>query len=131
MKILRLLPLIVALAAATLPAVTASAAGKTPAVTIDQALKAAEDYLQQHGAAADHQIISITLEAASLGATYWYAHWSPAITDGGKRQLGLRVDMDGSVTLIVSGSSGAGSGGSSADYDPPVGQRPQGARNMR
>ena len=129
MKILRLLPLVLALALAS--TVTASAAGKTPSVTIDQALKAAEDYLQQHGAAADHQIISITLEAASLGATYWYAHWSPAITDGGKRQLGLRVDMDGSTTLIVSGSSAApGSGGSSADFDRPVGQRPEGARNL-
>jgi len=127
MKPLRLLALILALATTRL---TASAADKAVSLPIDQALKIAQDYLEQHGAAADHQIISITLEAAALGTTYWYAHWSPAISDGQKRQIGMRIDMDGTTTLFVHGSSAVASGGNTADFDPPVGQRRQGARNL-
>jgi hypothetical protein len=128
MKTFRPLVFLLALAAIALPA---SAADKSGSLPIDQALKIAMDYLQQHGAAANHQIIGITMEAAALGSRYWYAHWSPAIDDNGKKQVGMRIDMDGTATLFVTGSSPAGSGGTGGGYDKPIGQRPQGARNMR
>jgi len=120
MKNLRLLSLLLAFA---FPALTTLGADKTPTLAIDQALKIAQDYLDQHGAASDHQIISLSLQAATIHSVYWYAHWQPAIVDGQKKDLGLRINMDGSTAVMETGPSGG--------YDPPVGQRPQGARNMR
>jgi hypothetical protein len=121
MKHLRLLLLLLAFAAST---VTASAADKTPTLPIDQALKIAQDYLTQKGAATDHQIISITLEAAGVSKLFWYAHWQPAIAgdENQKKVTGMHIDMDGSTSLVVTGPTGG--------YDPPVGKRPYGARNI-
>jgi hypothetical protein len=127
MKTFRPFLLLLALTASTL---TASAADKSGSLTIDQALKIAQDYLQQHGAAADHQITAITMEAATMGTRFWYAHWSPPIDENGKKQIGLRIDMDGTATLFVTGSSPVGSGGTGGGYDLPAGRRPQGARTM-
>ena len=118
MKYLRLLALFLACFA---PAFPSSAADKSTALPIDQALKIAQDYLAQHQAT-DHQIISLTLEAAAVNSMHWYAHWTPAITDGQKKLLGIRIEMDGSSSLVVTGPSGG--------YDAPVGQRKMGARNM-
>ena len=120
MSTFRLLPLLVALAVATLPVF---AADNAPAITIDQALKIAQDYLEKSGAAADHQIVGITLERSTVGTSYWWAKWSSAIGYGWRKETGLRIDLDGSLTRFVSAPSGG--------YDRPVGQRPQGARNMR
>jgi len=118
MKKLRLLPVLLAVLAFAGSALAADA----PTLPIDQALKIAQDYLAKHGAA-DHQVIGLTLEQASLHSTYWYAHWSPAIEDGTRKQTGLRIEMDGSVTLFVTAPGGGN--------EPPVGQRKFGARNMR
>lgn len=118
MKYLRLLALVVTFFAPVFPS---SAADKSGTLPIDQALKIAQDYLAQHQAT-DHQIISIALEAGAVNAMYWYAHWTPAITDGQKKLLGMRVEMNGSSSLVVTGPSGG--------YDPPVGQRKWGARNL-
>jgi hypothetical protein len=118
MKYLRLLALALAIFAPVFPS---SAADKTAALPIDQALKIAQDYLAQHQGA-DHQIISLTLEAAAVNSMHWYAHWTPAIADGQKKLLGMRIEMDGSSSLVVTGPSGG--------YDAPVGQRKMGARNM-
>jgi hypothetical protein len=107
---------------------TAAAADKTAALPIDQAVKIAQDYLQAHNAT-DHQIIAVSLEAASLGKLYWYAHWQPAISDGQKKQIGLRIDMDGTATVFVTGGSGNGNS-ANGGYDTPAGWRPQGARTI-
>jgi hypothetical protein len=121
MKKLRLLPLLAALAVSAL---SASAADAPPALTIDQALKIAQDYLQQHGAAADHQIVGLTLEKATMHSIYWYARWSPSIVaENTRKETGLRIEMDGSITRFVTAPGGGN--------ELPVGQRPQGARNMR
>jgi hypothetical protein len=118
MKTLRLLPLIVALAISSLPAV---AAEKTPSLPIDQALKIAQDYLQKSGA--DRAIIGLTLEQSTLHSSYWYAKWSSSIEDGPRKETGLRIDMDGSVTRFVTAPGGG--------HEAPPGQRPIGARNIR
>jgi hypothetical protein len=120
MKKLRLFPLVLALMAFAMPAF---AADKAPALPIDQALKIAQDYLQQHGAG-DHAIVGLTVEQATVGKSYWYAHWTPGIeTDGNRKQTGLRIEMDGSVTIFVTAPGGG--------HELPVGQRPIGARNIR
>jgi hypothetical protein len=118
MKNLRLLPLVVAIALSTFSAL---AADNVPALSIDQALKIAQDHLQKGGA--DRAVIGLTLEQATFHSSYWYAKWSSPIDDGPKKEIGLRIDMDGTVTRFVTGPGGG--------HEPPVGQRPVGARSMR
>jgi len=118
MKNLRLLPLVVALALST---ITAVAADSTPALPIDQALKIAQDHLQKGGV--DRAIVGLVLEQATFKSSYWYAKWSSPIEDGARKEIGLRIDMDGTVTRFVTGPGGG--------HEPPPGQRPVGARSMR
>src|SRR5581483_4235679 len=92
-----------------------------PPLPIDQALKIAQDYLQKHGATC--AIVGLTVERPTLHSSYWYARWSsPMTADGDRKETGLRIDMDGSLTRIMSAPHGG--------YEPPVGQRPVGARNL-
>ena len=118
MKTFRLLAMILALAVATLPAV---AADTSSSITIDQALKIAEDYLQKSGT--DRSIVGITLEKSTLGTSYWWAKWSSSIGDGTRKETGLRIDMDGTLTRFVTAPGGG--------HELPPGQRPVGARNIR
>lgn len=118
MKSIRLLLLILTLAVSS---VSAFAADNVPALPIDQALKIAQDHLQKGGI--DRAIVSLVLEQNTLRSTYWYAKWSTPIDDGPKKEIGLRIDMDGTVTRFVTGPGGG--------HEPPVGQRPVGARNIR
>ena len=99
----------------------AIAAHRPPALPIDQALKLAQDYLQQR-VAGERYIAGINLEAGTLRANYyWYVRWSSSIPGEGKKtETGLRIDMDGSLTKLVS-----------APAEAPSGQRPVGARNIR
>ena len=118
MKNLRLLSLVVALALSTLSVL---AADNAPALPIDQALKIAQDHLQKGGV--DRAIVGLTLEQATFRSSYWYAKWSAPIEDGPKKEIGLRIDMDGTVTRFVTGPGGG--------HEPPPGQRPIGARSIR
>lgn len=118
MKICHLLPLCIALAICSVSAV---AADKAPALPIDQALKIAQDYLQKLGA--DRAIVGLTLEQSTFHSAYWYAKWSSPVGDGARKETGLRIDMDGTITRFLTAPGGG--------YEPPVGQRPQGARNIR
>jgi hypothetical protein len=120
MKNLHLLPLTAVLALLFMAA-PALADEKPPALPIDQALKIAQDYLQKHGATC--AIVGLTVERPTLHSSYWYAKWSSPVTDGERKESGLRIDMDGTIARIVSAPHGG--------YEPPVGQRPVGARNMR
>lgn len=99
----------------------AIAADRLPALSIDQALKLAQDYLQQRGGGGRY-IAGINLEAGTLRANYyWYVRWSSSIPGEAKKsETGLRIDMDGSLTKLVT-----------APAEVPSGQRPVGARNIR
>jgi hypothetical protein len=122
MKNLRLLPLVVAIALST----SSAFAADTPNLPIDRALKIAQDYLQKSGTGEKIQIVGLTYEQTSLHAGYWYAKWSHAVQaadDNSRKETGLRIDMDGTVTRFLSAPGGR--------YEPPVGQRPVGARSMR
>jgi hypothetical protein len=113
-----LLSLILALALSSLSAL---ADDKAPSLPIDQALKIAQDHLQKE--APDRSVVGLTLEQATFHSSYWYAKWSSPIDDGPRKEIGLRIDMDGTVTRFVTGPGGG--------HEPPPGQRPVGARSMR
>lgn len=119
MKNLRLLPLVIALTLSSVPAFAADA----PGISIEQALKVAQDYLQKSGNAGSVQIVGLVYEKSSFKEGYWWAKWSHAVADGDRKETGLRIDPDGKVTRFVSAPGGA--------FEPPVGQRPVGARSMR
>lgn len=121
MKHLRSLALTAALAVSSL---SAFAADKAPNLPIDQALKIAQEYLQKSGNASGVQIVGLTYEQSTLRTGYWYAKWSSTVeVDGNRKETGLRIDMDGTVTRFVTAPGGG--------HEAPVGQRPVGARNIR
>lgn len=121
MKPFRILALTAVLAATSL---SAFAADKAPSLPIDQALKVAQDYLQKSGNPAGVQIVGLTYEQASLRSSYWYAKWSHSVDAADNRkETGLRIDMDGTVTRFVTAPGGG--------HEAPVGQRPVGARSIR
>lgn len=118
MKSHRLLPLILALAVSS---VSAHAADNVPALPIGQALQIAQEHLQKGGV--ERAIVGLVLEQGTFHSTYWFAKWSAPIDDGPKKEIGLRIDMDGTITRFVTGPGGG--------HEPPVGQRPVGARSIR
>jgi hypothetical protein len=118
MKIRLPFPLLLAIAAMSFSAL---ADEKAPALPIDQALKIAQDHLKTAGV--DRAIVALQLEQSTFRTSYWYAKWSAPIEDGPKKETGLRIDMDGTVTRFVTGPGGG--------HEPPPGQRPVGARNIR
>ena len=105
--------------------VSSFAADRPAGINIDEALKIAKDYLKS--AHSSESIIGLTLETSSVGgSTYWFAKWSgPVLNPDSKPQLGLRIDMDGSLTKIVASNRGP------SNAVPGVGQQKYGARNIR
>jgi len=130
----RFRPLLLCLALAALGA-SAFAADSAPTLPIDQALKIAQGYLQEKGVAGQVQIVGLTVEHATAKTSYWYAKWSSLIDNGKKRENGLRIDMDGTITRFVEGNDSTitTSDGTVSRWggEKPSGQRPVGARSMR
>ena len=117
MKTPRLLVGILALAAF---AFTTHAADKAPALPIEGALKIAQEYLK--GKPEPRAIVALTLEHVTLrGETYWFAKWASPILGGERPELGLRIDMHGEITKVVSGGAAA----------VAAGKQRVGARNIR
>ncbi len=117
MKTPRLFFAVVALGAF---AFTTHAADKAPALPIEGALKIAQDYLK--GKPEPRAIVALMLEHATLrGETYWFAKWASPILGGERPELGLRIDMAGEVTKVVSGGAAA----------VAAGKQRVGARNIR
>jgi hypothetical protein len=120
----------------TMPA-TLRAADKTPAMTIDAALKIAQNYLKTASPSDPRFVFALSLESPTVtGAPYWYARWSSPIIDGSKGEIGLRIDMNGTLTKVVSEGGGGGSarttwGASGPSVPiPGVGSQKYGVRNM-
>ena len=117
MKTSRLILAAVALVAF---AFTTYAADKAPALPIEGALKIAQDYVKEKGE--PRAIVALTLENVTLrGETYWFAKWASPILGGERPELGLRIDMNGEVTKVVSGGAAA----------VAAGKQRVGARNIR
>lgn len=100
---LRVLAFVIGLLA--LPALHAA----PPEMPIDQALKLAQAHLAERGLAAGHSIDAVMLESASMTGKqrYWFARWAPSIKLDGRSELGLRINMDGSLVRLTSGGPAA------------------------
>jgi hypothetical protein len=131
----RFLPLLVVLLAlGASPSIT-RASDKGPALNIEGALKIAQDYLKGVSPADARSIVALTLEKPTItGAPYWYARWSSPIVGESKAEIGLRIDMNGSLTKVISeggkGSGVAWGGGGSSVPVPGVGSQKYGVRDM-
>jgi hypothetical protein len=120
----------------TMPAVL-RAADKAPALNIEAAMKIAQDYLKGVSPSDPRFLAALSLEQPTLGgASYWYARWSAPVIGPGKAEIGLRIDMDGSLTKVVSEGGGGGSsrttwGASGPSVPVPgVGSQKFGVRSM-
>ena len=83
---------------------SAFAAGEKPALPIEKALSIAQDYLKKGGHAGSVAIAGLTVERESITnkSTHWYAKWAPPIAlDGGRKEFGIEIAMDGTVARIV------------------------------
>jgi hypothetical protein len=95
---------------ALLAALTCAAIGAVhaapPPLPIDQALKLAQEHLSSRGLAGQHYIGSLTIESSALtgGKTYWFARWVPSIPNQKSSESGLRINMDGSLVRLTTGS---------------------------
>jgi hypothetical protein len=84
----------------------------SPRLPIDRAAAIAQEQLRERGVSGRVYITSIAMEADSIArrTPYWYARWSEAIPlDERKRELGLRINMDGSLVRMVESATGEGS----------------------
>ena len=83
---------------------SAFAAGEKPALPIEKALGIAQDYLKKSGQSGSVSIAGLSVERDSIGSKggHWYAKWAPAIAlDGGRKEFGIEIAMDGTVARIV------------------------------
>ena len=81
-----------------------------PRLDAMRAAKIATDYLATLGPGAPY-IVSVTLERASLvqRKQSWVIRWSVPFVADGERELGLRVNFDGTTArLVAEKPSGAG-----------------------
>ena len=81
-----------------------SVAAAPPALPIDQAAWLAKEHLRERGLSGQVHVTSLALEIESLGrrVPYWYARWSQSVAGAEKkRELGLRINMDGSLVRII------------------------------
>ncbi len=79
-------------------------ADEAPAVSLHQALEIAEKSMNDRGLNKEIFIESVTLNRSAVfgGETYWLVKWShPLVGDSGKREIGIKVRMDGSATRLV------------------------------
>ena len=132
MKRLSLLLVILALGAMS---ATLCASDTAPALNIEAALKIAQDYLKSAAPSDPRFLAALSIERPTVtGAPYWYARWSSPIVGGSKSEIGLRIDMDGTLTKVVS----EGGGGSNVTWGgngpsvpvPGIGSQKFGVRNM-
>ena len=75
-----------------------------PPVAIEQAVALAQKNLRERGLTERIYITGVTLERDSLlsSKTHWSVRWSESISRGErKREIGLEIEMDGSVVVIV------------------------------
>lgn len=86
----------------------AMSAVAAPTVPIDQAAAVAQAHLRERGLEGSRFVSSLVLERESLGRGkhYWYARWSETVKlEGQKTEVGLRINMDGSLVRLIEGPS--------------------------
>ena len=83
---------------------SAFGAEEKPALPIEKALAIAQDYLKKGGHAGSVAIAGLSVERESITnkTGHWYAKWAPSIAlDGGRKEFGIEIAMDGTVARIV------------------------------
>ena len=83
---------------------SAFAADEKPALPIEKALAIAQGYLKESGRAGKVAIAGLSVERDAIGSRsgHWYAKWAPSIAlDGGRKEFGIEIGMDGTVARIV------------------------------
>ena len=90
-------------AAAIFLSTAALRAQDRPALPLEKAVAIAVDYLKAAGKDRGHWIASISYERATLtsGKYKWFIKWAPAMDIGGRKELGLEIDMDGTAARAV------------------------------
>jgi hypothetical protein len=79
-----------------------------PAIDAVRAAKIATDYLARLGPNPPY-IVSLILEKSGIlkGKTSWVALWSRSIEADGNRELGMRVNLDGTTAILVEDKTAA------------------------
>lgn len=87
---------------------TSASADERPALDAARAARIATDYLARMGPNAPY-IVSLTLEKSAIlkGKTSWVALWSSSIEADGNREMGMRVNLDGSTAILVENRTSA------------------------
>ena len=81
---------------------SAFAAEEKPALPIEKALVIAQDYLKKSGHSVAIAGLSVERDAIGSKSGHWYAKWAPSIAlDGGRKEFGIEIAMDGTVARIV------------------------------
>ncbi len=86
------------------------AANATPPLTIERAAALAQKELRDRGLDKQIFVASLAIEKESLADArdHWFARWSEAIPgDDRKKEVGLRINMDGGLVRVVQGTGGA------------------------
>jgi hypothetical protein len=80
-----------------------------PRITIAEAASIAQNELKSRGLESQIYVIGIALETDGMANAekYWHVRWSDAIAgEERKKEVGVKVKMDGSIVRLVEGSEG-------------------------
>jgi hypothetical protein len=127
---LRSLSTVVALTCAFAP-LTSSAA---PGVNIVEAAKIAQDSLKERGITGDYHVAALVLEKSDVRGSshYWSVRWSAAIPlSEEKRELGMQINMDGSIVRVVRGAANKNPETGKFDPNGPTGLQHHRTRSNR
>lgn len=85
-------------------AASAFAAGDVPSMPFDKALAIVQHYIKESGRGGEIVIGGLTSEREAIGSKsgHWFAKWAtPLSIDGGRKELGIEIAMDGTIARIV------------------------------
>ena len=95
---------LILLAATALIAGTSSmVAAPGPQLPLTQAARLAQEHLKERGLDNRVFISALMLESTAVarGRQYWYARWSQEVKADEKTEVGLRINMDGSLVRVL------------------------------
>jgi hypothetical protein len=98
-----MLRLLLAAAVALIIGAASASATPGPRLRVDQAASLAQAHLKERGLDGRVFVSALTLESTAVarGKAYWYARWSDAVAGEEKKEVGLRINMDGSLVRVV------------------------------
>ncbi|HEX8311562.1 MAG TPA: hypothetical protein VF614_09615 [Chthoniobacteraceae bacterium] len=100
-----------------------------PGIAVVEAAKIAHDSLKERGLTDQFHVAALVLEKSDVRGSshYWSVRWSAAIPlSEEKRELGMQINMDGTVVRVVRGA--ANKNPETGKFDP---NGPTGLQNHR